>query len=85
MAIPNLLAKRADAIGDDPFLYFRDRTITFGEMEARSDRAAVFLREMGVDKGDRVCLLLANRPEFIELWFGLAKLGAVMVPLSTTL
>ena len=85
MAIPDLLAKRADASSGEPFLYFRDRTFTFGEMEARSDRAAAFLKEMGVEKGDKVCLLLTNRPEFIELWFGLAKLGAAMVPLSTTL
>jgi len=85
MAIPNLLAKRADTSSDAPFLYFRDRTVTFGEMEEGSDRAAAFLREMGVERGDKVCLLLTNRPEFIEIWFGLAKLGAVMVPLSETL
>lgn len=85
MAIPDLLARRADTSSGDPFLYFKDRTVTFGEMEARSDRAATFLKEMGVERGDKVCLLLTNRPEFIELWFGLAKLGAMMVPLSTTL
>ncbi len=85
MAIPDLLARRADASGQETFLFFGDRTITFGQMEARSDRAAAFLKEIGVGRGERVCVLLPNRPEFIDIWFGLSKLGAVMVPLSTSL
>ncbi|MCX5908354.1 MAG: AMP-binding protein, partial [Deltaproteobacteria bacterium] len=43
------------------------------------------LRRLGVKKGDKVCLFLPNCLEFLYLWFGLAKIGGVMVPLNINL
>jgi crotonobetaine/carnitine-CoA ligase len=43
------------------------------------------LTELGIRKGDHVCLFLPNCPEFLYLWFGLAKIGGVMVPLNVSL
>ncbi len=85
MIIPDFLRARVDASADNPFLYFNDQVVTFGEIDVRSTRAAGFLESLGVRKRDKVCLMLSNRPAFLELWFGLAKLGAVMVPLNTSL
>ncbi len=83
--IRGILRDRAASLGDRPFLRFRDESISFREMDDRSNRAANLLREIGVRRGDKVCLMIGNRPEFVELWFGLAKLGAIMVPLETSL
>lgn len=83
--IPDILRDRASANGDRPFLRFRDQSISIAQMEERSNRAANLLREIGVRRGDKVCLMISNRPEFIELWFGLAKLGAIMIPMETSL
>lgn len=85
MVIPELLRKRVKESGGKPFLYFSDQVVSFAEMDRRSAMAARMLAEIGVRKGDKVCLMISNRPEFLELWFGLAKLGAIMVPLNTSL
>ena len=61
------------------------RRITFAEWNAGANRAAALLRARGVVKGDRVALLMLNCPEFAECFFGLAKIGAVVVPLNIRL
>ena len=83
--IRRILRERAASLGDGPFLRFGDESISFREMDERSGRAANLLREIGVRRGDKVCLMIGNRPEFVELWFGLAKLGAIMVPMNPSL
>jgi crotonobetaine/carnitine-CoA ligase len=56
---------------------------TFADVDARSSRFAVSLREVGVEPGDRVAVMLRNQPEFPLIWLALAKLGAVLVPVNT--
>ncbi len=59
------------------------RRYTYGELSAEVCRMANFLREeLGVEKGDRVACLSFNRAEYIFLFLGLSRLGAVMVPLN---
>jgi O-succinylbenzoate-CoA ligase len=60
----------------------KDRRFTYAELDARANRIANVLRDKGVRKGDRVALLLMNGVEYIEAYFGAAKIGAVMVPLN---
>ena len=83
--IREILRDKAASLGDAPFLRFRDEPTSFREMDDGSNRAANLLREIGVRRGDKVCLMVGNRPEFLELWFGLAKLGAIMVPMETSM
>jgi fatty-acyl-CoA synthase len=56
--------------------------LTYAELDARAGRAAALLAARGVAEGDRVAVLTRNRPEYFELLFGCAKLGAVLVPLN---
>ncbi len=58
------------------------RRFTFAGWNARSNRTANALRELGVGKGDRVALLLMNSVEYMETFFAIAKIGAVCVPLN---
>jgi acyl-CoA synthetase (AMP-forming)/AMP-acid ligase II len=58
------------------------RRLVYAELDARANRIANALSGLGVGKGDRVALLLMNGAEFIETFFGLAKLGAVVVPVN---
>jgi O-succinylbenzoate-CoA ligase len=60
----------------------RDRRFSYAELDARANRIANVLLAKGVRKGDRVGLLLMNGVEFIESYFGAAKIGAVVVPLN---
>jgi acyl-coenzyme A synthetase/AMP-(fatty) acid ligase len=57
-----------------------ERTITYAEMAARSDRVAAGLRARGIGPGDRVLLMLPRVPAWWESFLALLKLGAVAMP-----
>jgi acyl-CoA synthetase (AMP-forming)/AMP-acid ligase II len=59
-----------------------NRRFTFREVDDRANAIANALLAKGVKKGDRVGLLLMNSVEFYESFMGLAKIGAVSVPLN---
>ena len=67
---------------DAPALIVGDHTITFGELDRRSNRVAQALAAAGVGFGDRVAFVERNGAEFFDVVFGLAKLGAVAVPVN---
>jgi long-chain acyl-CoA synthetase len=58
------------------------RSITYGELDARSNQLANALRGLGVTKGDRVAYIDRNATEFWETAFAAAKIGAVITPLN---
>ena len=58
---------------------------TFAELAARSNRVANRLREWGVQRGDRVVLMLGNQVELWETLLAAMKLGAVVIPATTQL
>jgi malonyl-CoA/methylmalonyl-CoA synthetase len=60
----------------------RVRTLTFGEVDARASRMAHALATRGVDRGHRVGVHLANRLEFLDLFLGCLRLGAIFVPIN---
>lgn len=62
-----------------------DHAFTFAEMDARSDQVAAGAAALGIERGDRVATLSPNRVELLELFYGLAKRGAVQVPLNAFL
>jgi malonyl-CoA/methylmalonyl-CoA synthetase len=55
---------------------------TFDKIEARSNRLAGALAERGLAKGDRLCVYLANRIEFIDLFLAATKMGLIFVPIN---
>ena len=59
--------------------------ITYDQLDARVNRVGNALAAMGVTKGDKVCVMLPNIPEFLYAWWGNAKLGGITVPLNTAL
>lgn len=79
----DLLAAQADARPDKVAVYFDDVPVTFGEMHRRSNAAATWLHDFGIRAGDSVVLFTENCPEFVDVWFAAAKIGAVSVPINT--
>jgi len=67
---------------DAPALVAEDTTITYGELDDRSSRAAQAFAAAGVGFGDRVAFVEKNGVEFFDAAFGLAKIGAVGVPVN---
>ena len=58
-------------------------SLTFPELAARVDRVAAALAGTGIGPGDRIGIMLPNRVEWPLAWLGLARVGAVMVPINT--
>jgi benzoate-CoA ligase len=81
-----LLDARLDAgDGDRTAIRYEGASISYGELAVRVARTGHALREAGVERGQRVALLLADRPEFIATFLGAVRIGAVAVPLNTLL
>jgi acyl-CoA synthetase (AMP-forming)/AMP-acid ligase II len=78
------LKKRAQiSANSEAFVEFeKGRRFSFTELNARSNRTANALLERGVKPGDRVATLLKNGIEFVESYYAIAKIGAVMVPVN---
>ena len=65
---------------DRAAIYFDDRTITYRDLDRAANRVANSLIALGVKPGDRVAVHLENRPEFVEIYQGVMRTGATMVP-----
>jgi len=74
--------KRAKLSCNRPALIYEDTPITYGKLNEETNRAAHYLQGLGLKKGDRICVLLLNCPEFLYLYFAAAKLGLIFVPLN---
>jgi crotonobetaine/carnitine-CoA ligase len=83
--VPTLLETRASERPDRIYLVCPGLELTFSQVHQRADQIAAGLAGLGVGKGDRVALLIGNCAEFLYLWWGLWKLGAVMVPINLRL
>jgi fatty-acyl-CoA synthase len=59
----------------------RETLVSFAELYERAQRAAGGLRELGVERGDRIAIVLPTGPEFMDAFFGAVLAGAIPVPL----
>ena len=87
LPIGALLTRLAEALPDDEALVYADRNLrlTFAELEAEARLIARGLMACGVERGERVALWATNIPEWVVLQFALAKIGAVLVTVNTSL
>jgi crotonobetaine/carnitine-CoA ligase len=79
------LASRASRDPDRPFLFFEDRVWSWGELERAVAGAAAFLAGRGVGHGDRVAAMAASSDATVILFFAVARLGAIHVPVNPDL
>ncbi|HLU99486.1 MAG TPA: AMP-binding protein [Thermobifida alba] len=80
--VGDLLDSRAEALGSEPALVFPEERATYQELAARADALARSMLAMGVDRGDRVGILMPACTELAALLFAAAKIGAVAVPVN---
>lgn len=79
------LARNARKCPDLEGVIFKDRRITYRELDERVNRLANALLATGIKMGDSVGLIMENRQEMVEIFFAAAKIGAVNVPVNTRL
>jgi fatty-acyl-CoA synthase len=85
MNAADLLTKRANLTPNREALYDTTNGVryTYTELNQRANRAANFLHEKyGVQKGDRVSILAHNHVAYVDLLFGIGKIGAILAPLN---
>jgi acyl-CoA synthetase (AMP-forming)/AMP-acid ligase II len=76
------LKKRAQQTPDKACVIFYGREMTFGQLDDYNDRFAAYLAAQGIEKGDRVAVLMPNCPQFLIAFYGILKLGAIHVPVN---
>ncbi len=81
--LSNLLKKAAERFPDRTAIYFKGLEMTFSELDKKASRFASGLLNNGIKKGDRVGLYMPNYPEWIIAFFGIARMGGVVVPMNT--
>ena len=83
------VAKKKDKICfhylGDPENNFPPRALTFNNVDAIANQVAHWALEQGLKKGDTVALFFENRPEFVALWLGFAKLGIITAWINNTI
>ncbi|MFH9590736.1 long-chain fatty acid--CoA ligase [Streptomyces luteogriseus] len=83
--LAQFLVETAARQPERPALRLGADTTTYAELDERSARAAALLRAAGVQPGDRVALMLPNVPEFVVLYYGALRTGAIVVPMNPLL
>jgi crotonobetaine/carnitine-CoA ligase len=81
------LEKQASVQSDAPFLYvvYQDRSITFGDMDRNANRFAHYFLNLGAGPGDGVAVLMNNSPQFLDVFFGIQKIGMYINTVNTAL
>jgi fatty-acyl-CoA synthase len=82
---PILIEEAAARHGDKPALISDAETLSYRELDARANRYARWALAQGVAKGEVVCLLMPNRPEYLAIWLGITRAGGAVALLNTNL
>ena len=85
MTITSMLAAAAAARPESCFLRTVEGELTYRQTENRVRRVAGGLARMGIGPGSTVVLIMRNSADQVVVWFALARLGALHVPLNTAL
>lgn len=89
MTIKDSLNRAADESPEGIALKYKRggewRTRTFSELRERTWHVAEMLAKLGVQAGDRVAIFRENSPEWYELYYGIAGIGAIVVPVDVKL
>jgi long-chain acyl-CoA synthetase len=82
MNLANILEIQAVKNAEKPAVVFGEIGYTYSHLNEKANRMANVLKAFGIEKGDRVALWLPNCPEFISCFFGILKIGGLVVPLN---
>jgi acyl-CoA synthetase (AMP-forming)/AMP-acid ligase II len=80
--VGQMLVNAARRVPERPAVTCGDRTLTYAELDRRTNALARGLRDLGVARGDRVAVMMRNRPELLEAMYACFKAGFCLVPLN---
>ena len=82
---PNVIDELAEKFKDSAALLSDRESFTYRELAERSNRYSRWALAHGLNKGEAVCLLMPNRPEYMAIWLGITRVGGVAALLNTNL
>ena len=83
--LSTVIEEAAARLGDAPALLSDRESLTYRGLAERANRYARWALDRGLSKGDVVCLLMTNRPEYFAVWLGITSVGVVVSLLNTNL
>jgi len=83
--LPVVVEDLAKRLGSVPALVSDQEQLTYLALSERANRYARWALTLGLRKSDVVCLLMANRPEYMAIWLGITSVGVVVSLLNTNL
>jgi fatty-acyl-CoA synthase len=83
--LPVVVEDLAKRLGTAPALLSDREQLTYRALSERANQYARWSLALGLRKGDVVCLLMANRPEYMAIWLGITSVGVVVSLLNTNL
>ena len=83
--LPRVIEEVAETHGDAPALLSAGECLTYRALDARANRYARWALGQNLGKGEAVCLVMPNRPEYLAIWLGITKVGGVVSLINTNL
>jgi long-chain acyl-CoA synthetase len=83
MQVNKFLTNSAIKYPDKKAIWFKDSWLTFSEVESMSNKLANYLQSRGIERGDRVSILLENSFNYVIAYYAVLKIGAITVALNT--
>jgi len=84
-SIVDYIAQNAGRAPGRVAIFFKDKKVTYGELEEAAARCRGALAAQGIRPGDRVSLVMSDSPEMVIAFLGIMGMGAIAVPCSTLL
>jgi fatty-acyl-CoA synthase len=85
LILPAVIDSLADRFGDAPALIGEHEQLSYRALAESVNRHARWALAEGVVAGDVICLLMANCPDYMAIWLGLTRVGAVVALVNTNL
>ena len=85
MSWAELVEEKARKYGDKTFLIYEDKEFSFRQMDENANRMANHLLALGAGKGKGVAIIMANCPQYLDVYIGSQKIGMYSIPINTSL
>ena len=83
MQVNNFLENSTQKYPDKKAIWYSDNWMTFSQIDSLSNKLGNYLKENGIQRGDRVALLYENSFDYIISYYAILKIGAITVALNT--
>ncbi|GAX91329.1 long-chain-fatty-acid--CoA ligase [Effusibacillus lacus] len=82
MTLPQMLGQTCKRFPERGAIYFYGQQINYQTLYGYAGRFAAGLRELGIEKGDRVAIMLPNCPQYVIAYYGILMAGAIVVQVN---